>query len=398
MKICFPFIAQAHQTFHALPIALELSRRHKDAEVHIAAATPAHLAFVKKLARQYYPDARPIFEMLSLPRWVRDSIPRWGQGIAPKLLSLFCNLRYFSGFDALVVPERTTLLLKRFLKKPRFIWTRHGAGDRASGFQKDIGQFDFVLMSGGKIEKRLLEEHLVEEGHYATGIYAKFDLIRRMKREPLFSNGRPTVVYNPHFWLSLSSWPAWGQQVLDHFARSDRYNLVFAPHIRLFYPPRPDKYAPFARFDRLPHMRIDLGSVASADMTYTMGADLYLGDVSSQAAEFLIRPRPCLFLNAHGADWRGDPNYRFWDMGPVIDHVNDLEAGLEEAFSTHERYRQRQIDYIRDTFGAADKPTGPVAADAIMRFLKAEAAQPAAMAPNIGQSAPASPAHASASS
>jgi len=372
VKICFPYLAQVHQTFHSLPIALEIARRYPDVEVHVASPTDEHLALVRRLAQAYDPEPKAIFEPLRLPRFVRDRIPRSGQGVAPKVIALFYNLDYFRAFDALVVPERTTLLIKRLLPHTRVIWTGHGAGDRASGFREDIGKFDFVVMSGHKTEARLLEEHIIEEGHYMAGVYAKFDLVRKIERQPLFANGRPTIVYNPHFWLSLSSWPAWGWDVLDHFAASDRYNLAFAPHIRLFYPPRPDKYEVFARYSALPNMKIDLGSVASADMTYTLGADAYLGDVSSQIAEFLTRPRPCVFLNAHHADWRGDPSYLFWEMGPVVDDVADLGPALEEAFRTHDRYRQKQIDYIHETFGTPDTPTAPKGAEAIVAYLRAD--------------------------
>lgn len=375
MKICFPYIAQVHQTFHSLPIALEMSRRYPDAEVHIASPTEEHRAFVRRIARAYYPDARPIIDALALPGFVRRRMKRNGQGAGPKLLTLLYNLRYFRDFQAVVVPERTSLLLKRFLRRTRFIWTRHGAGDRASGFQKEIARFDFVLMPGHKIEERLRREHLIAEGHYATGIYAKFDLVRRMPHKPLFDNDRPTVLYNPHFWLSLSSWPHWGRRLLDHFAASARHNLVFAPHIRLFYPARRRKYAAFRRYRALPHMKIDLGSLASADMTYTMRADLYLGDVSSQVAEYLVRPRPCLFLNAHGADWKGKKDYLFWEMGPVIDDIADLEAGLDEAFRTHECYRDRQVAYIRDTFGSIDEPSAPRGAAAIMDYMRSHDGQ-----------------------
>lgn len=395
MKICFPFIAQPHQTFHALPIALELSRRHDDAEVHIAAAAPAHLLLLRRIARLYYPDAHPVIEPLALPILVRRRLARRAQAIAPKLLALLYNIRYFSSFDALVVPERTTLILKHILKKPRFIWTRHGAGDRASGFEKEISQFDFVLMAGGKIEQRLQDEHVISAGHYTTGVYAKFDLVQRMPHPRPFSNGRPTILYNPHFRQSLSSWPVWGLDVLKFFASHSRYNLVFAPHIRLFYPPRRDKCAAFKPYEGIDHMRIDLGSLAAADMTYTLGADLYLGDVSSQVAEFLTRPRPCLFLNAHKIDWQGDEDFRFWTLGPVIDDIADLEAGLDEAFRTHDVYRDRQAAYIRDTFGSLDGPTAPKGADAIMAYLRSEIPPSAAIAPRIGHSAPSSPAQAS---
>ena len=39
-------------------------------------------------------------------------------------------------------------------------------------------------------------------------------------------------------------------------------------------------------------------------MAYTQRADIYLGDVSSQVYEFLLNPRPCVFLNPRRFDWR----------------------------------------------------------------------------------------------
>jgi CDP-glycerol glycerophosphotransferase (TagB/SpsB family) len=122
----------------------------------------------------------------------------------------------------------------------------------------------------------------------------------------------------------------------------------------------------------LPNIRIDLGSMAAADMTYTMGADLYLGDVSSQVAEFLTRPRPCLFLNAHHAEWNGNPDYRFWQLGPVVEDIRDLGPELDRAFATHEQYRQRQVDYVEETFGTLGQPTSAKAADAIVAYLRSQ--------------------------
>jgi hypothetical protein len=372
MRICFPFLAQIHQAFHSLPIALEIAMRHRDVEVHLASTMLGQLDALRKLADAYAPHAPVIVDQLRMPGPLRRWAEAKGRGVPPKTLVLLYNARYFGGFDALVVPERTSLALKRFLPRTRFVWTRHGAGDRASGFEKEIEKFDFVLMSGPKIEQRLRGADLIAEGRYETGIYAKFDLTRRLKREPLFANGRPTVLYNPHFRPRLSSWPDWGRAVLDYFAASDRFNLVFAPHIRLFDPPTAEKYAEFAKYAALPNIRIDLGSMAAADMTYTMGADLYLGDVSSQVAEFLTRPRPCLFLNAHHAEWNGNPDYRFWQLGPVVEDIRDLGPELDRAFATHEQYRQRQVDYVEETFGTLGQPTSAKAADAIVAYLRSQ--------------------------
>jgi len=369
MRICFPFIAQIHQTFHALPLALEISRRHPGVEVHVACGAHSDLAWIRKLAAAYDPQCSVQFEELPLPPALRPLFA--DRKMAPKVLTLLSNLGYLRQFDALVMPERTTLRFRRLLPRTKFIWTRHGAGDRASGFEKEIARFDFVLMAGNKIEQRLLQKGLIREGHYATGVYAKFDLVRRLESPPLLDCNRQTVIYNPHFSSALSSWPLVGRQVLDQFAAGDRYNLVFAPHIRLFFAAGEGRYAEFERYRANPHMLIDLGSPALADMTYTRGADIYLGDVSSQVAEFLaLRTRPCVFLNPRRTSWQANPNYRFWELGQVIDDIRDLPAAITAAPQMQPQFEARQRQYVAETFGDLSRPSAPAGADAICNFLE----------------------------
>src|SRR3546814_13087079 len=79
-------------------------------------------------------------------------------------------------------------------------------------------------------------------------------------------------------------------------------------------------------------MLIDTGSLATIDMTYTLAADIYRGDVSSQVYEFLWQPRPCLFLDAEGVDgWERNPTYRCWPTGHVLRDAADLAAALAQA-------------------------------------------------------------------
>src|SRR3546814_12487892 len=93
-----------------------------------------------------------------------------------KSYALLLSRNYFSGFDAVVTPERTSLFLKKLrLPNTRLIWTRHGAGDRELGFADDIGSFDFVLLAGRKNEQRLHERQLLRRGDYASGADANID-------------------------------------------------------------------------------------------------------------------------------------------------------------------------------------------------------------------------------
>src|SRR3546814_14679599 len=99
--------------------------------------------------------------------------------------------------------------------------------------------------------------------------------------------------------------------------RSTRTDTLF-PYTTLF--------RSHTRYAAAPNIHIDLGSAALTDMSYTNGADIYLGDVSSQIYEFLKSPRPCLFLNSHGIDPDRDPNFAHWQSGPVISEAGDRKS------------------------------------------------------------------------
>lgn len=368
MRIVFPYLAQMHQVLHSLPIAAAMAERHPGVDVHVAACSGPMLDFAKRLLERHAPRARVAFDRLPLGYGDEGRLAMGLGRSHLKKYALLRNRRYFDGFDAVVTPERTSLFLRTIGVRARLVWTRHGAGDREIGFAPDVRGFDFVLMAGSKIEQRLLRAGLIRSGHYATGVYAKFDWAQG-RCAPLFDNGRPTVLYNPHFRPGLSSWPRLGRGVLDALAGSSRFNLVFAPHVRLYDPPTAADRQAFSGYARLPHFHVDLGSERSIDMSYTQCADLYLGDVSSQVAEFVRRPRPCLFLDAHGTPWRGNPSYQSWTLGQVLGSTDALESRLDEALATHAAYVPAQQAYLEETFELRGGPSAPRGADAIVEHL-----------------------------
>lgn len=372
-RICFPYIAQKHQVLHSLPIALALVQRHPGVEVHIA-GSERHLEFVREIAAR-----RPGFASLGLHRlhlaWPFRLLVRLGISSFKKL-TLGANRYYLSSFDAVVVPERTSTRLRKLSPQVRLIGTEHGAGDRDATFVPEMALYDFLLLPGEKQALRLTELGYTRPGKYVTGVYAKLDWTSAADppRTRLFANDRPTVLYNPHFDPAHSSWHRVGRDLLEHFFASDRYNLIFAPHVRLFDPLRSGDYRPFARYLNCGHMIIDLGSDRCVDMTYTCAADIYLGDVSSQVVEYLIRPRPCVFLNPRRISWRGDLHYRFWNLGPVVESLEHLESALAQAAEFPSRVRELQEDYVRCSLGAISPGVaGARGADAIVAYLSAQA-------------------------
>lgn len=382
-RICFLFNHdQIHQLAHSLPIALALAAR---GEHHIT------LAYVRdtvraEIARQADPALLAKMELVQLGLKSGGSQALAGllERIVPatKLLIYRDNLDFFRSFDAVVVSEKTTLLLKtRYgLDNLKLIHTRHGAGDRAIGFNPESAGFDLVLVAGPKIRDRLIADAGLRPEQLAMVGYSKFDLCAKNRFADQFpAPERPVVIYNPHPSPRLSSWFRDGAKVLAAFRNQDRYNLIFAPHMMLFErkwvvtvdPPSLARVVPPGpEYAREPRIHIDTGSAASSDMSYTNRADIYLGDVSSQVYEFLREPRPCLFLNSHGVDWRDDPNYLHWQAGPVLESAECLLDQIDAAVAARNDYAGAQEALIAATFSLTERPSAERAADAITDFLE----------------------------
>lgn len=382
-RICFLFNHdQTHQLAHSLPIALALVARGE----HRVTLAYAREPIRREIERQADPALLAKVELvqLTLKRGGSQALAGMLERLVPatKLLLYRDNLEFFRSFDAVVVSEKTTLLLKtRYgLKDIKLIHTRHGAGDRAIGFNPESAGFDLVLVSGPKIRDRLMADAGLSPAQIALVGYPKFDLCAANRFADHFpAPQRPVVLYNPHPSPKLSSWFKHGTAVLEAFRQQDRYNLIFAPHVMLFErkwvvtldPPSLARVTPPGpAFAQEPRIHIDTGSAASSDMSYTNCADIYLGDVSSQVYEFLRAPRPCLFLNSHGVDWRGDPNYLHWQAGPVLESADGLLDKIDAALASHSDYAPAQQALIDATFSLSDRPSAERAADAITDFLE----------------------------
>jgi len=350
-SICFFFNAQRHQILHGVATARHLAL-DPGFDVHIASPAGGHVAYARWLVdglggAPIAFDHRGSRLLEAARRWTGSEVP-------PKLLTLARLARWLNRFDAVALPERTSILLKRLgVRHPRFIHLDHGAGDRAAGFDPRIRHFDFVLMAGEKHRERLVADRLVRPGAYAVVGYPKFeaaDAARDPDWRP-FRGERPVVLYNPHF-SRLGSWEPLGEQVLAAFAAQDRYDLIVAPHVRLLDGAAARRrWEPvLARYEGHPRILVDRGSERAIDMTYTTLADVYLGDVSSQVYEFLRTPRPCLFLNPHGVDWREDSDYAHWHFGPVRADAADLTEAVDRARSEQPVFAGTQIAAMERTF------------------------------------------------
>ncbi|MDT0575318.1 hypothetical protein RM533_03875 [Croceicoccus sp. F390] len=372
---------QIHQVRHALPIALALARTDFPGEIIVATTTPALAAEVEWLS--HVDGSSNIRHVTLKTGWLARLAGRLLGAAAPaaKLLVYQQNLDFFRSLDMLVVTEKTSLLLKnRYrLDKLFMVHTRHGAGDRAIGFDPASARFDHVLCSGPLIADRLVQQAHVDPDRISIVGYPKFDTVDvRQKRPENKAGHRRTILYNPHPSPRLSSWYRHGRSLLRVLVEDRDQNVIFAPHVMLFARPIVITVDPLAiampgrlpaDITRAPNLLIDLGSRASTDMTYTQAADIYVGDVSSQIYEFIVNPRPCVFVNSHGVDWRGKPDFAHWQAGPVIDEPAQLPAAIAKAVELHEAvYRPIQQRLIAERFDLSLQPSSARAAARIAQL------------------------------
>lgn len=387
-RLAFLFLGGAHQVLHTAPVAAELSA---DAGFEITCyyASEAERVILQRVLN-LWPGQRCEVVPLSIPRLGIWLARFWRAARNAKISILLANRRRLAAFDAVVTAERTSTLLKRLSPSLHLIHLPHGAGDRARGFEARLKRFDLVIVSGRKDADRMVKERLVAQERCLVSGSVKLGAIARLQsqRTRVFDNPRPVVLYNPHFAADLSSWTREGRAILDWFAGQDDFNLIFAPHVRLFQNASPAARAELAARAVPDRILIDLGSEKSCDMTYTLAADIYLGDVSSQVYEFIAQPRPCVFFDANHITWSANPDYACWHFGEVVGSLPALVQALGRAQSRHGEFAARQSAALREAMGEEPASAPQRAAEQIRDFML-RATEAAVVTPRMA--APAAP-------
>jgi hypothetical protein len=345
----------AHQVAHSIGIAGALGENHRQIETTIAFGSQAIRSEIEK-----HLSAEEIARL----KWLDLSLSGLADGLAAPFNQLFparrlgrllVGAKKLRGFDIIVSTERTCLMLKRRwgANGPRFAYIPHGSGDRNVAYHPALKDFDLMLLSGQKLVDQMAAHNIVPPDKCRIIGYPKFDILQGRQVELFFENDNPVFLYNPHFDPVMSSWFDHGNAILEWFAeRADRYNLIFAPHVMLFFKKthlspeykkgrrRPDIDP---RFFGAPNIRIDLDSEKLFDMSYTYSADAYIGDVSSQIYEFLVKPRACFFVDTHSKGHTpSDPAYEFWLNGPVATSTTQLFPEVENHREVAKAFKAEQ--------------------------------------------------------
>jgi CDP-Glycerol:Poly(glycerophosphate) glycerophosphotransferase len=369
VRVAVLFIGGMHQALHIAPVAAALAAREGisvSAYVANADDAAALAALIKRLG------AQPLnITVMALPGWLMK-LPGFKR--LSKVMRLLFWHRDIRRHDAILTAERSSTLLKRLPgRMPSMIHIPHGAGDRAKGFEPRLALFDHIIVAGPKDRRRMIAQGLVDEAHITVSGAIKVAACRRMQRDsaPLFANGLPVILYNPHFDHSLGSWQRFAQPLIDAVIASDRYNLIVAPHIRMFEMASEAERDVWRRRAVAGRVIVDLDSERLNDMSYTSAADIYVGDVSSQVYEFLTVAKPCIFIDAHGAAWRDNPDYAMWQFGPVCSDMAQIMDALDQATERHSDYVALQRRMVADALGDSGDRAAEIAAQQLVEAVEA---------------------------
>lgn len=344
--VAFLFLGETLLVPHLFPIVeaiLDLS----DVEMDLWVSTSVHEALLQSwLPEKAGPQVRirraPGFRCLNVESY---SLPLPAKlpmllRLAPRLLSA----------RAVVCAEQTSLWLPRlFPFLPPFVKTSHGVGSMSARDDRRRRAPALTLVPSERERQTYLDRGFNPQRILATG-YVKASFRQRTHRRLAFAEERPIILYTPHWQAHRSSWPLWGPQVVDALAKQSEFNVVLAPHQRLIEK-APELREVLEAVAHLPHVHCDIDSFATVDGSYTSASNIYLGDTSSQVVEFLMRPRPCVFLNPQGADWRTDPAYAQWQCGEVVEAPGDLIPAIRRAASSHGKFEDRQVAFAASSLG-----------------------------------------------
>lgn len=273
--------------------------------------------------------------------------------------------------DAVVTTSHGTpgMFRKYRIGRPKLIYQYHGCGDRRYGFDPAFRKMDMMLLPGDYHAERLEQEGITRSMKTCIVGWPKFDITCGKAENP-FPNSNPTVLYCPHWEPALTSYEAFSETILEYFRKKRDMNLIFSPHLLVKHWRVHYGYRVYEEEVDEPNIIVDYGSSRAVDGTWLRAADAYAGDVSSMVYEFIaMKPRPCLFLNAHGVSWRNDPDYRFWEYGPVLSTGEELAAGLSALSSFPGKYLDLQKERIPRYFSMTGEPPSIRAARAISEYV-----------------------------
>ncbi len=212
-KIAIIFLDEIHHIYHFISVAVELS---KENDVHIL-TYPGNHKFLYETLQNLKGEEVVVEELqTALFRAFTDKLknrklPRKGFWIKKHQNYILEN------FDAVIFTDYFHHYLYKARgerETPKFIKIPHGVAGRAYVYKKDLLDFDMHVIFGDYYYSQLKKRNLLSKHSVVVG-YPKLDALKHVRTKPIFSNERPTVLYNPHFSPPFSSWHFMGLEVLE---------------------------------------------------------------------------------------------------------------------------------------------------------------------------------------
>ncbi|NIJ08609.1 hypothetical protein FHS31_002230 [Sphingomonas vulcanisoli] len=347
-RVAFLFLGETLLIPHLWPIVEALAEQAPELAIDCWVSTSVHEQLLGR-----WKEGLPNVRLRRAPGFL--ALPDTAEGDNPplpaKLPMLLRLVPHLMNASVAVCAEQTSLWIPRLLPFLRTFWikTSHGVGSMSARDDPRRRAADLLLVPSEQERRTYLDRGFDPARVIATG-YVKAGFRQRTPARDLFADRKPVIVYAPHWQQHRSSWWLWGREVVAMLAAQDRFNVILAPHQRLF-----EKDAGAAELllevADLPHVHADTRSFAMVDGSYMAAADIYLGDTSSQVIEYLAQPRPCVFLNAQGVDWRATDEHDFWKCGRVVTGIGELSEALDQARDQHSGYIATQQTYATAALG-----------------------------------------------
>lgn len=367
-RVAFIYIAEPYQCYHTASVASALARI-PDFQVTEYVNFPETIFHLNKIRQDINEPELPVKFFKKSP--LAKLLGRTKRFDRERIVVLRENIAELNSYDAIIATEYTAGILKNMgLEKPKLICIMHGAGDRLVNDEALIKNFDFTLLPGPKVREYFQNLGYLNAQNSKVIGYPKFDIFEAVGKKSSFKfkNGKDFVLYNPHYQKKTKTYDTCLNKMIAGFGKQDIYNLLISPHIKIFHKDF-GFYKKTLKKKNNHTVFIDTGSPAMLDMTYTSSASIYIGDGSSQVYEFLVNPRPCIFLNPKKLEWRGNRNFLHWTLGEVVESPDQIMPAVFRAFDKHIFYRPLQERLFLETFGAPILGASQRGADAIFEYL-----------------------------
>jgi len=228
----------------------------------------------------------------------------------------------------------------------------HGSSDKHYLLEhRRILLYDLLLLPGNKhMEKLTGTYRLKHPERFKIVGYPKFDKLVNgaITKQPLFNNGRPTILYAPT-WITRgsgsklkfseygeSSLPLWGVKLIK--AVSPHWNLIIKYHSRIYESHR-DIYDGIDRCIANLNAENRVKIVIDSNITeYMNQADLMISDISAVSYEWFHTGRPIVFANPSPEHYRPSvdqlSNTYAWQAGDVLYTEEDIVPVLRRNLAS----------------------------------------------------------------